>query len=115
MTDASFVNTGAATDFNALAWIRMDLGAVYKVGKVIIGTATSNIPGGWSKFYTENADVQHSNDATNWTTAFNTGTFASDGIYEFTTGFSARYIRIALAEYVACSEFYALAPGQTYP
>jgi hypothetical protein len=115
MTDGSFTNTGAATDFDTLAWIRMDLGRTYAISTIVIGTATSNILGGWSKFYTENANVQYSDDATTWTTAFNTGTFSADGIYNFTVAFSARYIRITLAEYVAISEFYALAPGQTYP
>jgi hypothetical protein len=116
MTDGQFNNTGSATDFDTLAWVRMDLGQEYAIAKVIIGTATSNIPGGWSKFYTEDADVQYSLDAVSWTAAFNTGTFPSNGIYEFTVDFSARYIRITRAsDYVAISEFYALAPGQVYP
>jgi hypothetical protein len=93
----------------------MDLGRIYAVSTVIIGTATSSIPGGWFKSDTENADVQYSNDATTWTTAFNTGTFPADGIYSFTVAFNSRYIRIALASYVGISEFYALSPGQTYP
>jgi hypothetical protein len=116
MTDGSFTNTGAATDLGTTSWVRMDLGSTKAVGSVIIGTATSNIPGGWTKAYTENLDVEYSLNGTSWTTAFNTGTFAVNGIYTFSVDFSARYIRIVVAdEYVAISEFYALAPGQTYP
>ena len=117
MTDGSFNNTGSATNFENPAWVRMDLGNTYQVGKVVVGTATSNIPGGWNKSYTENRNVQYSTDGTTWTTAFSTGTFASNGIYTFTTSFTARYIRIASpsSDYVAISEFYALSPGQSYP
>jgi hypothetical protein len=116
MTDGSFSNNGAATNSDSpRGFVRMDLGAVYTVGSVVIGTATSAIPGGWSKSYTENRDVEYSTDDSSWTNAFNTGTFASNGIYTFSVSFSARYIRITKAtDYVALSEFYALASGQTY-
>lgn len=117
MTDKAFDNTGAATD-SSPAWVQMDLGATYDVSKVVIGTATGSIPGGWSKSYTENRNVKYSTDESTWTTAFNTGTFASNGIYTFEVNFTARYIRITIEDtpvlYVAISEFYALAPGQTY-
>lgn len=118
MTDGSFNNTGAGTNLDAIDWVRMDLGQSYEVGTVVIGTATSNIPGGWNKSYTENRNVQYSTDGTSWTTAFNTGTFATNGIYTFSVSFTARYIRIATppeSGYLAISEFYALAPGQSYP
>jgi hypothetical protein len=119
MTDGSFISTGAATDTGNPSWIRMDLGGSFQVAKVIIGTATNSIPGGWDKTYTENKDVQHSTNGVTWTTAFNTGTFGSEGIYTFTTSFTARYIRIISDgsgdQYVALSEFYVLAPGQSYP
>lgn len=116
MTDKSFTNTGAATGLNNPAWIQMNLGAEYTVAEVVIGTGTGNIPGGWSKFWTENRNVQYSTDGTTWTTAFNTGSFAADGIYTFAVDFNAQYIRIASSgsDYVTVSEFYALATGQTY-
>jgi hypothetical protein len=117
MTDGSFANTGAATNSANPSWVRMDLGRSFEVGKVVIGTATSSIPGGWNKSYTENRNVQYSSDGSIWTTAFNTGTFAANGIYTFNTSFTARYVRIATAttNFVAISEFYALSPGQSYP
>jgi hypothetical protein len=117
MTDQSFTNTGAATDISNPAWIRMDLGGSTSVGSIVVGTATSNIPGGWDKSYTENRNLQYSLDSTTWTTATSTGTFASNGIYTFSVNFKARYIRIVTtsSDYVAASEFYALAPGQAYP
>jgi hypothetical protein len=116
MTDKTLVNLGAATDLGNPAWIEMNLGRNYGVAKVIIGTATSNIPGSWNKSFTENKIVEYSSDRSVWTTAFNTGTFAADGIYTFNTNFTARYIRIRTTsnDYVALSEFYALGAGQTY-
>lgn len=116
MTDSSTANTAAATNNDAPGWVRMDLGQLYVVGSVIVGTATSSIPGGWSKTYTENCDVQYSSNGSTWTTAFNTGSFGANGIYTFTVSFTARYIRIAnFNTWLALTEFYALAPGQTYP
>ena len=124
MTDGSFTNTGAGTDTTESvpgSWIKMDLGGSTSVGSIVVGTATSNIPGGWDKSYTENKDIQYSVDNSSWTTVTNTGTFASNGIYTFTVDITARYIRIAniglagLEVYVGTSEFYALAPGQSYP
>jgi hypothetical protein len=117
MTDQSFTNTGAAADYGNPAWIRMDLGGSTHVGSIVVGTATSNIPTGWDKSYTENRNLQYSLDSTTWTTATSTGTFPSNGIYTFSVDFKARYIRIATisGDYVLASEFYALAPGQAYP
>jgi hypothetical protein len=114
MTDGSFTNT--ATGTGNPGWVQADLGQFYVVGTVRVGTATSNIPGGFSKYYTENCIVEYSLDANSWTTAFNTGTFATEGIYSFSTSFTARYVRIRNPNsWLAVSEFYALAPGQSYP
>jgi hypothetical protein len=113
MTNGSFTDTGVATNSSALEWVAMDLGSVKSVGQVVIGTATNSIPGGWSKFYTENRNVRYSIDGTTWTTAFNTGTFAVNGIYTFNVDFEARYIRIEHNGWLAISEFYALSPEPT--
>jgi hypothetical protein len=116
MTDGSFINTGAATNADALAWIRMDLGSAFFVDRVVVGTGTNSIPGGWNKSYTENKNVEYSVDGTSWTVAFNTGTFAVNGIYNFSVSFVAQYVRIvAVSTWVIISEFYALSPGQAYP
>jgi F5/8 type C domain len=120
MTDGLFTNNGAAANSSpSPSFVEMDLGSSQPVARVIIGTATNNIPGGWSRTFTQNCNVQHSNDQTNWTTAFNTTNvnLPADGIYEFAVNFTARYIRITPngTGFVAISEFYALGPGQSYP
>ena len=115
MTGGSFLSTVTATNNGSLEWVRMDLGAPYPIDRVIVGTATNRIPGGWSKFYTENKSVEHSLDGTNWTFAFDTGLFSTEGIYTFSVNFIAQFIRIVdNGDWVALSEFYALSPGQTY-
>lgn len=113
MTDGSFANTGAATNNGSGQFVQMDLGGVFSVDRVVIGTATSLIPGGWSKFYTENRTVQHSLDNTTWTDTFNTGTFSTNGIYTFNVNITARYLRIIdkANSWIAISEFYALPTG----
>lgn len=116
MTDGSFNNTGAATNNGDLQWIQMDLGAEYEVANVVIGTATSNIPGGWSSSYTSNRWVEYSSNGSSWTQSFMTPNYAGVGIYTHPVSFTARYIRLNGGNgWTAMSEFYALAPGQTYP
>ena len=119
MTDKSGTTGGAATNNGAGQWVKMDLGASYDIAKVYIGAAHSSVPGGFNRVsYTSNCDVQYSADNVNWTLAFNTGsTFANPGdIVSTTVAFTARYIRIlnASGNWLALTEFYALAPGQTY-
>ena len=115
MTNGSFTDTATATDAatgGASAFVKVDYGESVYITTVTIGTATGNIPGGWSKDYTNNSLVQTSDDDSTWTTLFNTGTFATEGIFTFYgpgnfTPVSARYVRIAKADaYVAVSEFY---------
>ena len=109
MTNGSFTDTATATDAIGTEWVKVDYGQIVQMESAVIGTATSNIPGGWTKGYTENRNVQSSTDDSTWTTLFNTGTFASEGIYTFYfTPVEARYLRITVAGYVAISEFYAL-------
>jgi len=110
MTNGSFSDTGTATNNDVNAFVMIDYGEPVFIQVVTIGTATSAIPGGWSKTYTENKAIQTSSDNSSWTTLFNTGTFASDGIYKFYgpgnfTPVSARYIRIFGTFYVGISEF----------
>jgi hypothetical protein len=111
MQDGSFTNTGAGTNYdNTPQWVKMDLGRVVVVTGVVIGTATNNIPGGWSRAFTSFLPVQYSLDNVTWTTAFTTPNFTEDGIYTFNTSFSARYVRIfSSGSYAALSEFYVFA------
>jgi len=112
MTNGSFTDAATATNNDAVAFVKIDYGESVYINSVTIGTGTNNIPGGWSKDYTENRLVQTSTDDSTWTTLFNTGTFAADGIYTFYgpgnfTPVNARYIRIHAANtWVLISEFY---------
>ena len=109
MTNGSYTDSATATDSSALEWVKIDYGQLVRMSAAAIGTATSNIPGGWNKTYTENKDVEVSTDNSTWTKVFNTGTFAAEGIYTFYYApVDARYIRIKAGGYVAISEFYAL-------
>ena len=109
MTNGSYTDAGAATQASTLEWVKIDYGQLVRMSAAVIGTATSNIPGGWSKAYTENRDVEVSTNDSTWTKVFNTGTFAAEGIYTFYFApVDARYIRIKSGTYLAISEFYAL-------
>lgn len=113
MQDDNVGGTATGTNDGTLEWIAMDLGAIYNVNRVVIGTATTAMPGGWSKSYTENRDIQYSTNGTTWTVGGNTGTFAAEGVYELAVNFSARYIRIvAENDYLALTELYPLALDQ---
>lgn len=120
MTDKSFTNTGAATDNGNPSFIKMDLGAAYTIDRIIVGTATGNIPGGWDSGYTQKRLEYSSNDSS-WTLLQNIQGYG-EGIFTFNVYiFNVRYIRLSATfldggnlGYVAMSEFYALAPGQSY-
>lgn len=113
MIDGSIAGDATGTDFDSLAWVQADFGAVYTVNRVVVGTATTAMAGGWDKSYTENRNLQYSVDGVSWTTFANTGTLETEDIYVISAFITARYIRISIAnEYVAITEFYALAEGQ---
>lgn len=111
MTDGSF-NTGSQTGTNGAAneFVRMDFGAIKAIATVYVGCDFDNVlPGGWNKTYAENCAVEVSNDASTWTSLFNTGTFSA-GIKTFSVSTSGRYIRIKAdpaKQYLAVTEFYA--------
>ena len=120
MTDGLQTGTQTGTNSSVGQWIKMDLGATYTVDSVVIGNASGSVPpGGWNSGYTSNMDLQYSLDDSTWTTILNTGD-KSAFTFLYTLSFSAvlaRYIRLVTpsAQYIALTEFYALAPGQTYP
>jgi hypothetical protein len=113
MTDGSVENSGAATDDGPDQFIQMDLGAVFSIDRIVIGTATIYIPGGWDRSYTSNRTVQHSVNGTTWTDTFNTGVFEADGIFTFDVDVEARFVRIIHSgnDYIGLTEFYALPAG----
>ena len=120
MTDGLQTGTQTATSVGTGQWIKMDLGQAYEVDRVVIGNASGSAPpGGFSSAYTSNLDLQYSLDDSSWTTIVNTGN-RNGFSFLYTLSFSAvsaRYIRLTTisATYIALTEFYALAPGQTYP
>ena len=118
MQNGEVGGTATGTDFAAdvLSWVQMDFGVTCDIDRLIIGTATGDMPGGWTKGNTENCDIQYSLNGTTWTTYGTTGTFAAEGIYQLPVDFLARYVRIALlGDYLGMSELYALAVGQPLP
>ena len=120
MTDGLQTGTQTGTNSSVGQWIKMDLGAAYTVDSVIIGNASGSVPpGGWNSSYTNGLDLQYSLDDSTWTTILNTED-KSAFTFLYTLSFSAvlaRYIRLVTpsARYIALTEFYALATGQTYP
>lgn len=122
MTDGLLTGDQAATNISGFEFIKMDLGALCNVNRVVIGTASvSHPPGGFSQYYTNDCDLHYSTDNSNWTFIVNTGELQTPAMeaprfhtITFTT-ISARYIRISRNSYIALTEFYALSPGQTYP
>lgn len=108
MTNGIFEETKQTGTNNGSEWVMMDLGSVKNVTSVVVGCDfTNTLEGGWGKSWTENRNVQYSSDNTNWTVAFNTGTF-TQGLKTFNQSFSARYIRIFHNGYLSITEFYAI-------
>jgi hypothetical protein len=110
MTNGSFTDTATATNSSGSEWVKVDYGQLVRMEAAVIGTATSNIPGGWNRTYTEGRVVQVSTDDSTWTTVCNIGTFPADGIYTFYFApTDARYMRaFSNGSFFAISELYAL-------
>jgi hypothetical protein len=112
MSNGSVSDTATGTDSGPSEFVRMTLPRTTPISKVFIGTATSSIPGGWNKSYTENRLVEYStNNGSSWVSGFNTGTFVSNGIYEFAVSWNNVTdirIRQATTGYLALTEFYAV-------
>jgi hypothetical protein len=112
MSNGSVSDTATGTDSGPSEFVRMTLPRTTPISKVFIGTATNSIPGGWDKSYTENRIVEYStNNGSSWVSGFNTGTFVSNGIYEFAVSWSNVTdirIRQATTGYLALTEFYAV-------
>ena len=122
MTDGLLTGDQTATNISGFEFIKMDLGALCNVNRVVIGTASaSHPPGGWHQSYTNDCDLHYSTDNSNWTFIVNTGELQTPQMEApklHTVSFStvqARYIRISKNSYIALTEFYALSPGQTFP
>jgi hypothetical protein len=88
-------------------WVRMDLGSVCAVANVVIGCDFTGTLG-LDKTYTEGREVQYSDDATTWVTAFTIPVLTA-AITTFPVSFSAQYIRVKAepSNYIALTEFYA--------
>lgn len=108
---------GLATQGGAVAqggYIKMDLGQIYTVDRIFIGSWYNGFSPPWS--VTNSNDVLYSVDGTTWSTAFSlVGEFTDTSIKQFNVNLEARYFAIKninFDDYIGASEFYALAPGQ---
>jgi hypothetical protein len=107
------LETGTDGDRNASneEWIRMDLGNVYPVTKVFIGTTTDCLAGDWgtTSNWTNGTDLQYSSDGISWTTERTLSGLTAGAVNELAVSFSARYVRIFYPEqsFIAVTEFYA--------
>lgn len=113
MTNNSYrESTQTATNNGPSEWIQMDFNEIADLRKIVIGCDFDNVlSGGWGPTYTENKNVEYSNDGINWTFLFNTGNF-SQGIQEYPVNIKAQYVRIVApaGDYVAVTEFYGMIP-----
>lgn len=108
MSDGDFT-TGGGTNSSAAQWIKLDLGSSKTVSSVTV--AGGNIPnwGGAVAPYLNGAEIEFSNDDTNWTYAATiSGVVDTSGLEEKEFTFSpvsARYWRITMGGYLATTEF----------
>lgn len=114
MTNGVFDEASSTgTNDESLEFVMMDLGAIHEVCNVVVGCDLNTTLGeaDWGPEYTENRNVEYSTNSSDWSLAFNTGTF-DQGIQTYGASFSARYIRIVNSgddsNYLAVTEFYAL-------
>lgn len=107
---AELLETG--TDAGSLEWVRMDFGTAQSFSTVVVGCDFDNtLAGGWGRTYTEDCLVEGSNDASAWTTLFNTGTFSQGRKAYAVPGSNYRYARIRPNipnSHLAVTEFYAV-------
>ena len=110
MTDGNYLNTDATgTSNGSNEYIRCDFGSIKTVKWIKIAPAHSGLAGGWSNDYTEGETVRYSNDATNWTVAYNLPSVMTEGALDVTqVNFQARYVEVwtgASSDYLALCEF----------
>lgn len=79
-------NTGTrwASAFSDPQWIRVDLGSVKTINRVVLR---------WEAAYSSNYEIQFSNDAANWTRAYGDAA-GNGGVDDITVTGSARYVRM---------------------
>jgi hypothetical protein len=117
MQDGLIGGSATGTEGAEFATIWMDLGATYTIDRIVIGTATEDMPGGWSKEDTEDLTiVYYTGDFEGEDIGGYIETFPAEGIYTIPVDFEARIILVSgYAKRIALTEFYALAPGQEDP
>lgn len=99
------------TDYGGTQWIKTSLGGQYHVDHIVIGyDHMQNLPGGWGTYYTENVDVQGSNNNSTWTTIATTpdygDTGSTDGLYEIPIDGDWSYLRLSRSgDYLCVLEF----------
>jgi hypothetical protein len=95
------------TNIGASEWIRMDLGSIVSVGKVVLVPISPPYGGGG---YVNGGLVERSSDGISWTSIATVSGAASGSRIEYSIGTSARYIRITKSSILGLGDFYAIAP-----
>jgi hypothetical protein len=106
---AETTQTGTNGSSTPPEFVRMDLGAVYRVRRVIIGAPGSSLVGGWTAVDINGCDLQHSLTAApgSWTTSTTISGLTDTTINEIPVDFSARYIQVTRAGFIGITEFSA--------
>jgi len=113
-------NTGTGTNNAFGEFIRFDMGGVYEVDRIHVSAPGPSMPGGWGGGYIGGANwrLEVSTDAVTWDVVASDTVFSTSQQRVFNVSVSCRYVRHRYLQqankYLACSEFYALAPGQTF-
>ncbi|MFM7551113.1 MAG: discoidin domain-containing protein, partial [Cyanobacteriota bacterium] len=102
-------NQVVATNFSAKDWVQIDMGGLYPIDRVVVGSPPGST--GWGG-YLNGVRIEASSDGSNWSTIDDPLT-PFDGsparIATITvTPTSCRYLRVFRSNYIAISEFYPL-------
>ncbi len=103
-------NSVHGTNYEASAWIVMDLGSSQSVDKVTLVPIPSSFDG-WGVAYLNGATLERSPDGMSWT-GIGTVSSTTEGVpVQVTVGVTTRYLRVRIANnYLGVGDFYATAP-----
>lgn len=114
-------DTGTGVNPAAVGYIALDMGQLVTIDRIIVSAPGPNLPGGWGGAYIGSGgwQLQVSSDNVNWTAVAQNTVFAQYEQKTFNVSTTCRYVRHGYLTnqqfYLACSEFYPLAPGQAGP
>ena len=112
MNEDNASGANGATAVQGPGYIRVDLGSMRTVGRVIVGyDYLDNLAGGWGTTFGKGLSVQVSSNATTWTTVTTTPTYSSTGVSNglvpviFPAQVQARYIQLWKNDIFGITEF----------